>query len=419
MKQKIKQALKHPLIYGSSIVVIGNLIANFFNLLFNTFMLGHLHPADYGILASLIAIIGFPLLIAAGLTPMMVRFAGTYFAKGDIPLLRGFYLKMKKMFFIIALVIFVLYFIFIENISQFFHINNIFILSITNLTIFIAFLCTVNTAFIQAKLSFTFQSIVNLVNAVAKLILGIMFVFMGYSVSGAGAAIFIAALISYSFSFIPFKFIFAKGLTTPKIETKELILYALPSAITQLGLNAFISSDILLVKHFFEPTQAGFYAGLSLVGRVIFYVSAPIGTVMFPLIIRKHSKNENYTNTFKLALLLIALPSFGLTFLYYLFPNFFIMFFTNQNEKYLTVAPLLVYFSLFTSLYSILAILATFYLAIKKTKVYIPIIGGAIIQVVLIAFFHTTFFQVIMISLTITFVLVCLLLLYYPYATKR
>jgi O-antigen/teichoic acid export membrane protein len=419
MKQKIKQALKHPLIYGSSIVVIGNLIANFFNLLFNTFMLGHLHPADYGILASLIAIIGFPLLIAAGLTPMMVRFAGTYFAKGDIPLLRGFYLKMKKMFFMIALVIFVLYFIFIENISQFFHINNIFILSITNLTIFIAFLCTVNTAFIQAKLSFTFQSIVNLVNAVAKLILGIMFVFMGYSVSGAGAAIFIAALISYSFSFIPFKFIFAKGLTTPKIETKELILYALPSAITQLGLNAFISSDILLVKHFFEPTQAGFYAGLSLVGRVIFYVSAPIGTVMFPLIIRKHSKNENYTNTFKLALLLIALPSFGLTFLYYLFPNFFIMFFTNQNEKYLTVAPLLVYFSLFTSLYSILAILATFYLAIKKTKVYIPIIGGAIIQVVLIAFFHTTFFQVIMISLTITFVLVCLLLLYYPYATKR
>jgi len=202
------------------------------------------------------------------------------------------------------------------------------------------------------------------------------------------------------------------------VNTREIIRYAIPVTLTLIGITSFINLDILLVKHFFSAHDAGLYAGLSLVGKVVFYISAPIGTVMFPLIVLKHSRKENFTNIFKLSVLLVIIPSLLLTGLYAFFPKFFILFFL-KNKDYLSVSSLLALFGIFTTLYSLLSILATFYLSIKKTTIYIPIIIGALLQIVLITLFHQTFLQIILISLIIVLLLVIGLLLYYPHAAKK
>ena len=90
MRERAKQLIKHPLIYGSSIVVIGNLVANFFNFLFNIFMNKHLSVADYGVLLSIMSLIAFPALIGTAIIPVVVRFAGSYFAKNNFSLLRAY-----------------------------------------------------------------------------------------------------------------------------------------------------------------------------------------------------------------------------------------------------------------------------------------------------------------------------------------
>ena len=75
MKEKAKALIKHPLIYGSGIVVIGNLFANFFNFLFNLFMSRNLSVSDYGVLASIVALIAFPSLAVGAINPMVIHFA--------------------------------------------------------------------------------------------------------------------------------------------------------------------------------------------------------------------------------------------------------------------------------------------------------------------------------------------------------
>ncbi len=151
-------------------------------------------------------------------------------------------------------------------------------------------------------------------------------------------------------------------------------------------------------------------------GKVIYFFSAPIGMVMFPLIVQKHSKNENYTNIFMLSLLLILLPSVGLTILYFLFPAFIIHIF---NKQYLSMTPLLGIFALFISLYSILTILTNFFLSIKKTKVYIPIVTGAIFQAISLWFFHKDFLQIILLSIFSVAVPLAILFLYYWRLSSR
>jgi O-antigen/teichoic acid export membrane protein len=418
MRNKVKQLIKHPLIYGSAIVVVGGLVANFFNFLFNLFMSRSLSVPDYGILASVMSLIGFPMLVGTAIMPVVVRFAGDYFATDNFPLLRGLYIKIKKILSLIAIIIFVGFLVLIPSIGSFFHIDDKNILYMVNVIIFLALMGVVNMAFLQAKLSFAFQVLVNLIGAVIKLVLGMIFVGLGFSVAGAAMAMIAAAVVSYVVSFAPLKFIFDRKISAPTVKTKELFSYGLPSALTLLGLTSFISADIILVKHFFDPHQAGLYAGLSLIGRVIFFVSAPIGTVMFPLIVQKHSKNENFTNTFKLSLLLVFVPSLLITVFYALLPKFSILFFL-KNEEYLANIPLIAPFALFIALFSLLSIIANFYLSIKKTRVFIPIIIGALLQILLIILYHQTFMQIIIISLSITAALVIMLLTYYPHATRK
>src|SRR6266581_582084 len=194
MRERAKKILKHPLVYGSGIVFFGNLFANFFNFLFNLFMSRSLSVPDYGILASVMSLIGFPALVGAAIIPVVVRFAGDYFATGNLPLLRGFYIQMKKLLLAIGIATFIIFLIFIPSISNFFHIENKFILFITDFIIFFVLIVVINMAFLQAKLAFTFQVLVNFVSAITKLMLGILFVFLGYSVAGAVFSVLVASI---------------------------------------------------------------------------------------------------------------------------------------------------------------------------------------------------------------------------------
>jgi O-antigen/teichoic acid export membrane protein len=412
MKQKAKTLLKNPLIYGSSIVVIGGFAANCFNFLFNLFMTWNLPVSEYGVLASVTSLITFPALVVNAINPVIIRFAGDYFEKKKYALVRGLYIKFTKFFLTLGVLILALYLVNIYNISNFFHIENIMLLVLAGFTIFITFIAIVNYAFLQAKLAFGFGVLVMFSNAFIKFLLGVIFVSLSYSVTGAVGAILAGTIFAYFFSFLPLKSIFTTKTKAVSINTTEIIKYGIPSVLTLFGLTSFISSDIILVKHFYDPIEAGLYAGLSTIGRIIFYIVAPIGSVMFPIIVRQHTNKEKFTNTFILSLVLALIPSIIISVFYATFPEIAITLILKKKE-FLKVAPLLGFFGLYITIYSALYLIATFYLSIKQTKIYIPIVFCAILQIILLSLFHQSFFQVILISFVLIFILFIASLLYF------
>lgn len=410
MKRKIKETINHPLITGSVVIFFGTLLANFFNFLFNLFMMRNLSVGDYGILASLVSLVTIASIPAGAFVPTIVRFGGFYFAKNDYEMLRGFYFKINRVCFFLAFIFIGFFIIFSQKIGLFFRINDTFLILLVGLSVAFGFIGILNIGILQAKLSFGFLSFINLSGAILKLIIGTFLVYIGFAVNGALIGFFMSALLPYLLSFIPLGFLFGNKSKTPEIKNNDLISYGIPSAITLLGLTSLITSDIILVKHFFDPKTAGIYAGVSLIGRIIFFLSAPIGTVMFPLVVQKHTRKENYLNTFLLAGIIVLLPSILLTFLYFLFPEFIISFFSKG--EYAQASYLLGIFGIYITVYSLFSILANFYLSIKKTNVFIPIGLGAILQLILIWFFHDSFLQIIFISLGVVGLLLVGLLIY-------
>ena len=419
MRNKAKQLIKHPLISGSILLVFGSLFANLFNFIFSVVMGKMLtQGGDFGTLNSITAVITLPTVIANAITPLVIILAGTYFAQKQYDLIRGLYIKLSKIFLVISLIFCTAFFIFIPQINTFFHINDNYLLILTDLIIFLSIMTAVNISFIQAKLAFKFFVLILCSTTIIKLVFAWIFVSAGFKVIGGVAGIFLGLLIPYLMSFIPLKFIFSSKIkSSPKIDTKIFITYGIPAAVVSLGLSGFITNDLILVKHYFNPALTDLYSGMSLMGRIIFFVSAPIASVMFPLIVQQHAKKEKFTTTFLLSLFLILLSSIAITVFYVLFPKFSVLFILKK--EYLAIIPYLTFFSIFITVYSLVSIIASFYLSIKKTKIAIPVIIAAILQVILITLFHQNIRQIIIISFGLNAFLLLCLLLYYPFAIKR
>ena len=409
----VKNFLKHELVTGSIYIFIGSMIANVFNLLFSLFMSRNLTVEGFGILASTFSLISLIAIPAGSIIPTIVSFAGSHFAKEDYGSVKALFLKIIKPLLIAAIFVLFCFVSFAGYIGDFFKIADQSIIVIIGIIVAFGYIGTVSSGLLQAKLAFKYISFLSLIGSISKFVVGVGLVFLGLGVKGAIWAVFIAGLIPSILSFIYLKFVFISRINkTYKINFKSILSYGIPSSLAVLGMTSLISTDILLVKHFFDPLQAGVYAGLSLVGKIIFFFTAPIGGVMFPLIVKKYAKNESYNNIFKMAIAMVFIPSVFISTFYFLYPDLAINFII-KNEIYKSASGLLGLFGVFITIYSLITLFVYYFLSIKKTKVYIPVLLASLSQLLIIIFYHSSLFMVVAISLLVALILLATLVIYY------
>lgn len=407
--------VKHELIRGSFYMFLGFISGSFLAFVLNIFLVRSLTTTDYGIYASLLSIITLAGVLVQSFQPIIVRFATGYFAKNQIGYAQTLYFKSGKLLLIFSVSIFIIFFIFLNQISEYLHLKNNSYVIFVGFVVASQYIGIINTSFLQSLLKFKIISLFAGIGGFARLASGVLLVFFGFNVFGALFAIFLSFFVPFILGFIPLRFLFSKVKKIEKIEisSKELISYAIPTTIAVLSFVSLTSTDVLLVRHFFNEEDAGMYGALSLVGKVIFYFTGPISVAMFPLLIKKHTKGESVNTLFYAALLLVLCPSLAITFFYFIFPSVSINFFLGNS--YIKIAPYLGMFGIYITVFSVVSLCVNFFLSLKKTKIFIPVLIVALMQVSLISLFHSSFFQVIGISLSLSVVLLLVLLVYYLY----
>lgn len=420
MKKIIHIAFKHPLISGSTIVVVGSMASNILSYFFNLSMGRFLFPSDYGILISLVSVFNIFSVFSITISTVFTKFSAIFVAQKKEQLVGSLFISGTKWVGIMAFLIAFLIFLFSLQISSFLNISSPVLVDLIALSLLLSYLWSVGFGVLQGILKFTFISFMNVFSSFIKLILGLIFVFLGFKVMGAVSAIFLTAVISYILVFFPL-YKFLKTGTNKDISLKNLrkrlSAYAIPVFLSNIGVTAFITIDIILVKHYFDPTIAGQYAAISTMGRAIFFVVAPIGIVLFPLIAQKKEKGESLSGTVLLSLILVAVPSIFLSLIYFIFPDLVRSIFYPSNE-YRVVSRYLGQFSIFILFYVFSYLLNTIYLSIGKVRACVFTIAGSILEIVLIFLFHKDIGQVIDVMMVSSFLLLISLLLYYPKATQ-
>lgn len=407
-----KNIMRHELISGAFYMFLGGMVGSFLVFLLSLFLARKLSYAEYGTYVSLLSLLTLLTIPAGSLSATIVHFATKYFASNDISKASSLYKKMIFLWFFIGLMFFIGIFLLSPILLNFLHIQNTFLIFLVALTVGITYLGIVNNAFIQSLTKFAYLSFSALVGSIFRVVIAGVLVLLGFGVVGAILGIVVFPLGILLLNFIPLLYLLKKNQEKSSIDFREIIFYAIPVSIGLLAMSSFITSDVILVKHFFSARNAGLYGGLSIVGKVIFYFTAAIPSVMFPLVVKRHTKGENYRNIYLLAMLLTLIPSFAITAFYFLFSNFTINLFLGGKE-FLKVAPLLGLYGIFISLYNLLSLTINYFLSIKKTFVTLPIIIFAILQIILIYLFHGSFADVIHVSILSVSLLLLTLTVYY------
>ncbi len=280
------------------------------------------------------------------------------------------------------------------------------------------FLMSINRGIFQGKKRFVQLSITYQAEMVSRLLITLIFLyFLNFQSS---ILISLGIFISLICSLFPFelkKYTNSKNVLNEqqkKLVFKFFILTAFYEC-TQIIIN---NSDILLVKHYFNNYDAGLYASLALIGRVVYFIAWMFVMLLLPTVVNKEKEGLPHKGVLIKYVGYITLLSVSIVFVSYLFPELVVN--LLFGKAYITIAPLLWKYALATSIFAISNVFAYYYLSIDQ---YIPVIITGILgitQVLLIIYFHDSLHQIIIMQIiAMTILLIIQLLFFFFKSTKE
>jgi len=274
------------------------------------------------------------------------------------------------------------------------------------------FVMSVNRGVYQGKKEFKKLSITYQLEMLSRLVLTISLIYL----LGLKSSIVIAIgiLLSFVFGLIPFNTknfnLNIKGqlLASDKKAIKHFLLVTAFYELTQIIIN---NSDILLVKHYFPSHDAGLYASLALIGRIVYFIAWMFVMLLLPEVVQLKKEGKDPSKILFKYILYIAAIAITIIVGCALFPNLAIT--LLFGEQYLDVAPLLWKYATATGLFALSNIFAYYYLSLDK---YVPVLISAVfgvLQVVLIFLFHSTLEEVVYMQIIAMVLLLLVQLTFY------
>lgn len=404
--------LKHQFLSGSLIMVIGSNIYNFSQFVYHFLSGRFLGKSDYGDLATIISLLGFISIIQLGFNLTVIKFIAS---NKDKQILSDFIKWVFKWSLITGLILAGFTMLIASHAAAFLNLRVEYILMLGPILLFFI-ITTSGRSVLHGLLRFDQFVYSLLAEAFGKIVATLILLYAGFAVFGTLFAFLIGIALSFVITFILLRK-YLVGEIKQKPEVVPLIKYSLAVFIQGLALTSMYTTDLILVKHFFPSEVGGLYAALAILGRIVFFGTIPIASVMFPIVVKRHLNGEKYRNILFMSLLLILAVSVVVTAAYYFFPVLPLGLLYGKN--YLDGSEILWWFGVFMTLLSFAMVMTQFYLSINKTKIVYLFVFAALLQAGLIWFFHTTILMVIQVSILSAALLDLALFVYYPYHNRK
>lgn len=375
---------------GGSLLLIATVVVNICNFAFNAYLGRVLTFEQFGVITLIntmwyIALIPINALYNTVNHHIAILNSNNY-TNESLHFLRG----TNKRNLFISLFISVCFVAAIPFIDSFFQIHNYLISFLLTPMITLGVVTATNKGFLQGIFNFKSVAVIIIMEAFSKLIFAWLLVD-----AKMNTWVYVSLPISACAAFF-FSLYFTSSQT--KLPVKKST-YTFPgkffsaAVITGLSSIAFLSVDVILAKHFLSPTDAGKYAFLSLIGKMVYFFGTLPSLLMITFVSRDLGKNRNPNKTFyKLFLLALVLTvggfigigPLGRIFIPFLF-----------GEKAVAILPYLTLYGAAIMFFTLSSTFITFYLAKQRYVFPILAIFMAFVMCVGITFFHNGINQII------------------------
>lgn len=406
--KKIKSSLTTAHLFMVSVLLVNG--GNYaYNLLLGRF-LGPEKFADAAVLVTFLLVLSF---VAMTFQLVTAKFSVLFEAN----IFKTFASNMYKKSVITGIILGFIIIIFAGALQAFFKTSSSSMFVVFGIGIPFYFIMSVNRGVFQGKQQLVSLSVTYQAEMISRLLITLALLY--FLQIESSLIISIGILASFLFGLIPLKFknISWKSLnvlsnTQNKLVRNFFIITAFYE-LTQIIIN---NSDILLVKHYFESYDAGLYASLALIGRVVYFIAWMFVMLLLPTVVKLQKEGKSTVPILLKYVTYIA----GIAAIIIVGCVFFPTQIVNIlfGESYLSITPLLWKYALATGIFAISNIFAYYYLSLDK---YIPVVLSGIfgmLQIVLVIFFHKSLAQVVHVQIIAMVLLLVVQLSFFFYENK-
>lgn len=395
------------------IMFLAQSLVNIFNYAYKIILGRMLGPSNFGVLVTLSSIFLIFGSLSGSFSLVLTKFTSQFKAEkkeSNIFLLLK-YSFLGILFF--SLILFFLFFIFSNKIANFLNINSNMPIIILGIAISFSFLITPFRGILRGLHKFTYLGLNLVVASLIKLILGILFVILGFGINGAIGALPLSTFISIFIVIFPLNFLMTYKVKDSSIDFKEIYKYFWPVFTSMTCFSILINTDMILVKHFFNPVEAGIYSVAIQFGNIVFFFPLSVTFVMFPKITKLFILKKDTSKVFLKYLILVLFMCLPITSLYYIAPNFMINLFFGK--QYSNSANLIFFYGIAMTLYSLVFVFINYFLSINYKRISIIVLFFALVQFISIWLIHNSLIRILQIVCINSFLinLVCFFILFF------
>ncbi|MBW2962827.1 oligosaccharide flippase family protein [Mesonia aestuariivivens] len=399
---------------SEQVFMLSALLVNGGNYLYNLIlgrMLGPTQFADAAILITLLMVLSF--------MAMTFQLTVAKFTAGSVDEDQTVFVNfLKKISLFIGVILGIVIALFAENLQILLQTSSKAMFYFFAAGIPLYFLMSVNRGYYQGNKNFFKLSVTYQGEMLSRL--GITIILLWTLNTDSSLLIAIGILASFIFGLLPYKKTTSTSIKKSVLDnknTKSVLLFISITAFYEFTQIIINNSDIILVKHYFEAYEAGLYASLALIGRMVYFVAWMFVMILLPTVVKMKKNGENTLPVFFKYLSLISLLAGSIVVATYFIPEFIIQ--LMFGKAYLAMAPLLWKYALATSLFAISNVFVYYFLSLEK---YIPVIASGVFgiaQVSLIIFFHKSLEQVVEIQIIAMVLLLVIQLILFFYQQNK
>ena len=166
-----------------------------------------------------------------------------------------------------------------------------------------------------------------------------------------------------------------------------------------LSFTSLVSLDIIAVKYFFAPEEAGQFAAAAALGKVILFAPAALSLVLLPKVAHNHALGKRTANGLRLAVVALVLFSLPTVTIYLLVPELPVklLFGASYSESSQYVGL----YGVAMIAYALLNLKLWYYAAVSDQRFPFILLLGGVLQAGGYALFHESIGQILLVLVTV------------------
>jgi len=402
---RLRALLAQPGLRQGVVMFAATSLANVLDYAYNVAMGRLLSTPGYGVLVALQAVLQIVSVSLVVVRTVTARYAAGFVARAQAAqagaFLRGALRTMALWGLVAALLLGALS----GPVAQLLQIPQLTPLWVVAVALLPLMLKPVVEGALQGLQKFTALGALQVAHAAFRLLLGVWLVKLGLDAVGALAALPVGTVGTVLLGLALLGgLVWRRTAQAQRVAAADLTRYTGATVVGLVSLAALVNMDALAVKHYFAPTEAGYYSLAVTLGKIVFFLPAAFAVVLFPKSAERHVQQRDSSRLLRLSLAATLLPCAALVIAYWIAPDTLLsLVFAAQNPF---SGPVLGLVALAMTGYALVNVWLNYYLAVEQASFAYALPVAVLAQFGLLALFHASLQQVAsVVALTSTGVL--------------